>query len=45
MQAMFDASVTVEVGNGRRALLWQDRWIHDRVRIVYLRAVKDREKQ
>jgi hypothetical protein len=29
MQAMFDASVTVEVGNGRRALLWQDRWIHE----------------
>jgi hypothetical protein len=45
VQAMFDASVTVEVGNGRRALLWQDRWIHDRVRIVYLRAVKDRGKQ
>jgi hypothetical protein len=45
MQAMFDASVTVEVGNRRRALLWQDRWIHDRVWILYLRAVKDRGKQ
>jgi hypothetical protein len=30
VQAMFDASVTVEVGNGRRALFWQDRWIHGR---------------
>jgi hypothetical protein len=25
---MFDALVNVEVGNGHRALFWQDRWIH-----------------
>jgi hypothetical protein len=27
VQVMFDASVTVEVGNGWRALFWQDKWI------------------
>jgi hypothetical protein len=27
VQEMFNVSVTVEVGNGRRALFWQDRWL------------------
>jgi hypothetical protein len=30
VQAMLDASVTVEIGNGRRALFWQDRWLDGR---------------
>jgi len=27
VQALFDASVTVAVGNGSRTLLWLDNWI------------------
>jgi hypothetical protein len=30
VQAMFEASVTVDVGYGHRALFWQDKWIHGR---------------
>jgi hypothetical protein len=30
VQAMFDASVTVEVGSGQRTLFWQDRWLNGR---------------
>ena len=27
---MFHVSVSVEIGNGQRALFWSDRWIQDR---------------
>ena len=28
VEAMFNASITVDVGNGQRTFFWTDRWIH-----------------